>query len=184
MKLKISILSLILFLGLFQLEAQNNSQKALLNLAEKSKNWFEGFSNNVGGNEFSYGSFRSDVTASIISRCKNGETTIKWETAIVPNDFQQKEVGFLWITAIDLTTEKQIFDIYFNDKKRFEITSSTKKNWQIKNNDGSELSFHTVETDSNGDAFGYMWMTVPADLIKKGSLQKIKIEGRANQSNT
>ena len=184
MKTKLSILILLFIFLSIQLTIQAQQVTSLSELATISENWFEGFNKNIGEHEFSYGSFRSDVTASIISRCKNGETTIEWETAIVPNYFQQEEVGFLWIAAIDLTTEKQVFDIYFNNKKLFEITSATKKNWQIKSDNGSELSFQTIETDGNGDAFGYMWMTVPADLIEKGSSQKIKIEGHANQSNT
>ena len=183
MKFKPCIFSLIILLiSAFQIKAQDNSRESQFDLVKESKNWLEGFNKNIGDHEFTYGSFRSDVTASIISRCKNGETTIEWETAIVPKDFQQKELGFLWMAAIDLTTEKQVFEIYFNGEKYFEINTSTKKNWQIKNSDGSKLSFYTVETDGNGDAFGYMWLTVPTEMVIKGTEQKIKIEGRANNS--
>ncbi len=182
MKTKPSILILLILFLNIQITTQAQQTNSLQELASVSGNCVEGFNKNIGEHEFVYGSFRSDVTASIIARCKSGETTIEWETALVPKGFQQKEINFLWIAAIDLTTEKQVFDLYFNDKKLFEIPTSTKKSWQLTNNDGSKLNFSTVETDGNGDAFGYMWLTVPASNIKKGSPQKIKIEGRANNS--
>jgi alpha-mannosidase len=183
MKTKLSILILLFIFLNIQLTIQAQQVASLSELATISENGFEGFGKNIGKHEFTYGSFRADVTASIIARCKNGENSIEWETAVVPENIQQKEIGFLLIAAIDLTTEEQVFDVYFNNKKCFEIPTSTQKNWQLKNN-GSKLQFFTVETDGNGDAFGYMWLTVPAEQIKKGSAQTIKIEGHPNQSNT
>ena len=183
MKTKSPILVLLFIFLNIQIAIQAQQTNSLPEVATASENWVEGFSKNIGEHEFNYGSFRSDVTASVIARCKNGETTIEWETGVVQKNFQPKKVSFLWIAALDLTTESQVFDLYLNNKKYFEITSSTKKSWKL-NNNGSQLNFSTVETDGNGDAFGYMWLTVPAEEVKKGSPQKIKIEARANHSNT
>ncbi len=166
-----------------QLTAQEKQIDNLSELAAVSVNWIEGFQKNIGEHQFSYGSFRNDVRASLISRCKQGETTIEWETAVVPENIQQKEVGFLWIAAIDLTTEKQVFDIYFNDQKRFEFTTSNQKTRKVESSDGGTLFYTTVETDQHGDAHGYMSIVVPISWIKKGEAQKIKIAGRANKSN-
>ncbi len=182
MKTKSSILVLLLIFLSIQLTIQAQQTNSLPEVATASESWVEGFGKNIGEHEFNYGSFRADVTASIIARCKNGETTIEWKTGVVPANFKSKEVSFLWIAALDLTTERQVFDFYFNNKKYFEITSSTKKSWKL-NNNGSQLNFSTVETDGNGDAFGYMWLTVPVEEVKKGSPQKIKIKARANHSN-
>ncbi len=185
MKLSNKTIAIALFLSVtVQMAMQAQEISSLYRLAAITENGLEGFSKNLGGHNFSYGSFRSDVTKSIISRCKKGETTIEWETAVVPENIRQKKVVFLWMASLDLTTEKQVFDFFFNDEKYFEIPSSGKKNWQIKNNDGSELSFYTVKTDNNGDAFGYMWLSVPSGKVIKGAGQKIKIVGHANNSNT
>lgn len=183
MKLKISILSLILLLSAFQTKAQVNSQKALLNLAEESKNWFEGFNSNIGGNEFSYHSFRNDVSESLITRCTDGKMIIEWETAQIPENWNNK-AGFLWIAALDITPHNFVFDVFINDKKRFEITSSTKNNWELKTDDGGKLSYVTIETDENEDAHGYMWLIAPKSWLQNGEKQKIKIIGRANGENT
>lgn len=184
MKLKLTTIALFLFFAGFVVNAQDDDQKAVFDLAGLSKNWVEGFQKNVGRNQFSYSSFRSDVSDALITRCTDGKMAIEWETAKVPENLSKNEVGFLWIAAFDLTPERYIFDLYLNNEKRFEIPTTTKKNWEIKTADGGKLSFTTVETDQHGDAHGYMSLVVPKSWLKPGEAQKIKIVGRAAGSNT
>ncbi|WP_299577992.1 glycosyl hydrolase-related protein [uncultured Sunxiuqinia sp.] len=181
MKLNHIVVTLIILLTGFQLKAQDDSLKKL---ATESSNWFEGFQKNIGGNEFTYHSFRNDVSASLITRCTDGEMGIEWETAVVPENWNKKSTGFLWIAAIDLTSNKHIFDVYVNGEKRFEITSSEQKNWKLETADGGTLSYITLETDHSNDAHGYMSMIAPTDWLRKGAAQTIKIEGRAHKDNT
>ena len=128
MKLKLSAITFLLFLAGITAKAQDDNLKTIFDLAGKSKNWFEGFQLNIGSNEFTYSSFRSDVSESLITRCTDGKMAIEWETAKVPANRTEKETGFLWIAAFDLTPERYIFDLYFNGEKRFEIPTTTKKN--------------------------------------------------------
>src|SRR5210317_573925 len=130
MKLKLQIIAILLLLTGITGKAQDLQTKQLFELAGKSINWEEGFKRNLGGNEFSYHSFRNDVWASIISRCNAEQSTIEWETEYISKYMDENEYGFLWIAALDLTNDKQIFDVYINEVKRFEIVSSTQRNWQ------------------------------------------------------
>lgn len=168
----------------FQSKAQTSPNKIIDNLAQESKDWFEGFQQNVGANEFSYHSFRSDIKKSLLTRCTDGQMAIEWKTQAVPSGFSQPEAGFLWIAALDLTKQPLTFDVYFNGQKRFEITSSEQKNWQLSTAEDGRLSFTTVETDQNGDAHGYMSLVVPQNWLVKGKEQTIKIVGRASNDNT
>jgi alpha-mannosidase len=183
MKLKQLFITFLLLFTWTAGNAQDDNMKLLFDLAGKSGNWVEGFQKNTGSNEFTYHSFRNDVSNSLITRCSSGSMEIEWETAVVPESLQQKEAGFLWIAAMDLTSEKVVFDVYINGTKRFEIPSTTEKNWQINTNDGGSLSFITVETDQHDDAHGYMVLTAPENWLNKPKSQKIKIIGRANNSN-
>jgi len=183
-KIKFILFSLIFVFPLWQLKSQNSQNKAIDNLAVKSKNWFEGFKKNLGANEFSYGSFRSDIAKSLLTRCTDGQMAIEWQTQVVPASFDQQEGGFLWIAALDLTPQALVFDVFVNGKKRFEITSSNQKEWQLKTTDGGSLSYVTVMTDGNGDAHGYMSLVAPKTWLVKGESQTIKIVGRANTDNT
>ena len=183
-KLKSILVLLVFLLFLFQSKSQNIQNRTIDNLAIKSKNWFEGFKKNVGANEFFYGSFRSDVGKSLLTRCTDGQMAVEWQTQVVPSDFSQQEAGFLWIAALDLTPQALVFDVFVNGKKRFEITSSDQKEWQLKTADGGSLSYITVMTDGNGDAHGYMSLVAPKTWLLKGESQTIKIQGRANSDNT
>ncbi len=183
-KFKLTGILILLTCAAFQPKAQDIQNKAIEKLVSKSKNWFEGFNQNVGNNEFSYHSFRSDIKKSLLTRCTDGNMAIEWKTQVVPTGFEQSEAGFLWIAALDLTRESLTFDVFFNGQKRFEIHTSEQKDWQIKSPDGGSLSFVTVETDQNGDAHGYMSLVAPQNWLVKGKEQTIKIVGRASNDNT
>lgn len=184
MKIRFSIIFVLLLQAAIRTGAQSPQINSLSDLVKASAGWYEGYYKNLGDHEFSYGLYSYNVSRSLLVRCKEGENTIVWATAPVPEEFNKKEAGFLWLAAINLTPEKQTFDLYFNDRKILEIPASDKKRWQVTGTDGSTLSFLTIETDHNGDAFGYMWLVVPASLIKKGTSQQIKIVGRPAGSNT
>jgi alpha-mannosidase len=176
------LLAIFLFSPGFQ-PAAFGQIKDVLELSGNTKGWFEGFRKNLGGNEFPYFTFRSDVSEGLLTRCTDGKMTIKWETAKLPPGWDQKEAGFLWIAAINLTTQPAMFDVYVNGVKRFEIPASERKNWRLKN-DGGTLSFTMVQTDQYGDAHGYMSLSAPAAWLDKGKGQVISITGRAENENT
>ena len=182
-RFRLSVVTMILVLASTRVMADNDLLKVLFELAGKSKNWMEGFKKNTGDNTFSYQTFRSDVTDCLLTRCTNGTMGVEWETQPLPGTFEQNTVGFIWMAAIDLTPDKNIFDFSVNGIKRFEIPSTLRKNWQIETPDGGKLSFVTVETDQNQDAHGYMSLEAPSGWLQKGASQKVGITGRANQSN-
>ena len=163
--------------------AGNDQLKVLNDLAGKSGNWFEGFEKNTGENTFSYHSFRNEVTDGLITRCSDGKTGIEWETQAIPSVFSEPTASFLWIAAINLTEDQNIFDVYINGIKRFEIPSSTREAWELTSPDGGKLSFTLVKTDGQEGAHGYMSLIAPAAWLQKGSPQKIGITGRANKNN-
>jgi alpha-mannosidase len=176
-------LATILLLFSIQLMAGNDLAKVLSELAGRSKNWKEGFQKNSGENTFSYHSFRSDMTDGLITRCTDGKTGIEWETQTLPETTDQNMAGFLWMASLDLTSDKNIFEVSFNGIQRFELPSSQEQNWEITTADGGKLSFVTVKTDDNGDAHGYMSLIAPPGWLQKGGAQKIGITGRANNNN-
>ncbi|MCY1722375.1 glycosyl hydrolase-related protein [Prolixibacteraceae bacterium Z1-6] len=182
MKLKQLLIAALFFLAGSTVLAQSDQTRELFDLAAKSKNWLEGFQKNIGKNEFSYHSFRNDVSESLITRCKDGKMTIEWATEIVPENFSESKAGFLWIASFDLTPENLIFDVYINGEKRFELPTTVLQNWTIDSN-GGQLSYLTMETDQHGDVTGYMAMEIPKSWLRKGESQIIKIVGRANDSN-
>jgi alpha-mannosidase len=183
MKSKTLLILILCFISVHFSNADNLLKK-LSGLTAGQQHWLEGFLQNTGGNEFSYHSFRNDVTESLITRAKDGKMDINWVTELVPANFSGNSAAFLWIAALDLTPREVIFDVYINDIKRFEIPSSERQEWKIQSVDGGTLSFLAVETDQNGDAHGYMSLLMPSSWLKKGASQNIRITGRAQDENT
>lgn len=183
-KFNLTAILFVLAFGVLQSKSQGIQNQAIERLVSESKNWFEGFQQNIGSNEFTYHSFRADIGKSLLTRCTDGEMAIEWETQIIPANFDRTEAGFVWIAALDLTKIPLTFDVFFNGVKRFEIHTSEQKNWELTNTNGGRLSFVTVETDQNGDAHGYMSAVVPQSWLRKGQSQTIKIVGRASNDNT
>ena len=182
-KFRLLILSLLVSITVSKVSATEINRQGLYNLAEKSKSWLEGFQKNTGQNAFSYHNFRTDVTEGMITRCSDGTMAIEWETQTLQDTFTGQQAGFLWIASVNRIKDPNIFDVFVNGVKRFEIVSSLNKEWEVTSADGGKLSFTTVQADDQEGNHGYMSLIAPASWLKKGVSQKISITGRANKNN-
>ena len=162
----------------------DESLMQLLDFANETREYQEGFSESIGENDFRYHSFRSDVNECLLTRATDGTMSIEWHTESVKSEIKDEGMGFLWIAAMDITGDAYGFDIYLNDKKRFHIKSSTLDSWSMETSDGGKMKFNAVEKDHHGDAHGYMALWAPASWLIPGEPQKIKIIGEAAGSNT
>jgi len=174
----------LLLLGSFCLNAQNfNEIQKLQELAFKTKNYYEGYSEKILPNLFNYHSFRHDIGASMITRCLETPSPMSWKTEAMPDEILTDGVGFFWITAMDLNTGGAHFDFSFNGIKRFTFSAAGRENWSLESKDGGVLSFTTIHTDQHGDAHGYMYLWVPKSWILPGQKQVMHIVGdQSNQS--
>jgi hypothetical protein len=156
----------------------------LLDFVNKTRDYREGFSASTGVNDFIYHSFRTDIDTCLLTRTTDGTMAIEWTTYPLEEKIKTEGIGFLWIAAMDINNSGNVFDLYFNDIKRFTISSSTSYNWYLESVDGGSLVFFTKEKDQHGDAHGYMALWAPRSWLVPGKPQKIKIVGEAGRSNT
>jgi len=163
------------FISSFSQES-NLDLKRLLDFVSDTRDYQEGFLKNVGTNEFRYHSIRTDITECLLTRASDGTMAIEWETSPIAEKMEKEGVGFIWIAALDITSEVTSFNVYLNDKKRFTIKSGQGDQWKLKN-EGGELSFLGIEKDQHGDSHGYMALWAPGDWLIPGKSQIIKIEG-------
>ena len=183
--MRILLYMLLFIVGFNSIHAEGNETlMKQYNFALKSKNHFEGFSKNIGKNEFTYHSLRIDVTDGLLTRCKNGDMPIEWLTQKIPVDIDGNGFWFTWLAAVQKTNEHYNFDVFVNDVKRFEFISGKEDDRKFENPDGGILEFTTIDLDQFGDAHGYMSLFTPLSWIKKGEPVKIKIVGEAAGSNT
>ena len=162
---------------------QDESLAQLLDFANETRDYKEGYTKSLGENDFKYHSIRSAINECLITRATDGTMSIEWLTESVDSKFNDNGIGFLWIAAMDITGDKCGFDVYLNDKKRFQIQSGTVNAWSMETPDGGTLKFLSVENDHHGDSHGYMALWAPASWLNPGQPQKIRIEGEAAGSN-
>ena len=179
---RVFIVSILLLFGIGS--GAMAQMKEVLELSGSTHGWFEGFEKNLGGNQFTYSTFRSDVTDGLLTRCTDGKMTIEWATENLPADWSKPEAGFVWMAAVNLTSAPAAFDVYINGVKRFVIAASTRKNWELAGIDGGKLAFTMVQTDQYGDAHGYMSLLAPTSWLRKGEAQTISITGQAQNEDT
>ncbi len=161
----------------------DNALVQLLDFANETRDYKEGYSESIGENDFRYHSIRSDVSECLITRATDGTMAVEWLTESLDNVTKDKGVGFLWIAAMDITSDKCGFDLYLNDQKRFTIKSGTLDSWSMQTPDGGTLKLNSIEKDHHGDTHGYMALWAPSAWLIPGEPQKIRIVGEAVGSN-
>ena len=175
----------LLFISLisYSARAQDQSIQRTFKIAALAKSFNEGFQRNTGKNEFSYQSLRDDVTESMLTRSTDGTLAIEWETSPVTQSIKAG-AGFIWLAAVDHTTEGKKFSVYINDILRFTFISSGNPEREFAGEDGGKMGFTGISTDQHGDFHGYMWTWLPESWLIAGKPQSIKIVGEAAGSNS
>ncbi len=153
-----------------------------LKLANISAGWIEGYGNAIAGEWINYNSLRNDVGKALLTRATTGTKTIIWETQVIPADWAQKKITFLWLSGMDLNNGPNQFTLYINDRARFDFFNNNGDDWTVSGNNGGQLSFTVLKKDQHKDGFGYMWMTIPSDWCQKGKPLELKVVGAAENS--
>ena len=160
-----------------------SQDKHVSQFANETVGYLEGFAKSTGGNDFIYHSLRNDLTDALLTRCTDGTMAIEWQTAPIRTDFKEKGAGFVWIAAMDHTSEKHTFDVLINGEKKFQLTTGQQGNVDLTNNEGGKLKFVTADLDQYGDMHGYMALWAPSSWLQSGKPITIKIVGEAEKSN-
>ncbi len=179
------IFALLLFLGIsFPLKSINDEVlKRKMELAAQSANWVEGYYSFTSGQKIQYNSIRGDVNSALLVRATNGDMSIEWKSASLPEDYNKQDVTLLWISGMDLNNGPNIFTLYVNNKPEIKFRNNNGDEWEVEGEHGTKLSFVVLKKDQNKDGFGYMWLTLPLEMFKSGEALDLKIVGAAEDSN-
>lgn len=108
----------------------------------------------------------------------NGLEFIRWQSAIVPENFRNNKVTFIMASGMGCNFgDKGFHELFMNGKKILEINTpyETAISWK------SELvaaKFETVFIDINNDLFGIFSVTVPPETIEFGKRQSFEMKGK------
>lgn len=142
-----------------------------------------GYSQRISGTNFIYATAIPDVNETMIVRATDGNWSMEWETALVPENISSEYVSFVWGADLDSQEHDIPMELTINDTQSIAFQLNKKKQWRVENQDGMTLSFSENITDQNGDYFGFMILRVPAEKLEKGSPLLLKITGGNANSN-
>jgi alpha-mannosidase len=136
-----------------------------------------GFDQKVSGADFSYHSSIPLAKECMLIRATDGNSSMEWQTASVPEKVQEETVTFVWLAGIGSSPGRSRFDLEVNDQEKFSFWTDGAAHWKETADDGSTLSFQKDMTDQFGDQFGFMYLQIPANKIKNGEALRIKVTG-------
>lgn len=145
---------------------------------QNNQDYFQGYTEEVQGKRFGYHSPFPDVNTSLIIRGKEDYTFIEWKTEEVPENYSHKYVSYIWLFAMDVTSNPTTFQLSVNGKQYFTFSSSKTSDIGIrkfKGENGAELNLNVTMLDKYEDQMGFAILKLPLEAIKSGEPTHIKI---------
>jgi hypothetical protein len=84
------------------------------NTSFSQNEYLQGYEKEISGLSFGYHSALPDVNASLLMRGRADYDAIGWMTEIVPEDYNKKEVTFIWLFSMDVSKDPANFILSLN----------------------------------------------------------------------
>ena len=154
--------------------------------AQSQENFLNGFRESVAGTNFTYHSPYSHNEKSLLSRANRDFAPIEWTTDYIPKNYSQSTVSFIWLYGMDVLNDQQQFELSVNGEKLCTFSSPVNNealSWQATSQRRDvQLVFHRSMVDKHGDQMGYAVLTLPTNMVGKGQVATIKVDGVDNGS--
>lgn len=172
--MKIQILAVVFFIIGGVVHGQSNNES-----------YFQGYTKEVSGKRFAYHSPIPNVTASLLVRGQEDYKPIVWETEVIPGNYSDKFVTFIWVFGMDVSTKQVTFNLSVNDKEWFSFNSSKSSKLgetRFEGEEGSELSLNVTLLDKYEDQMGFAILKLPVSAIDLGKSANLKISAEASDN--
>jgi alpha-mannosidase len=159
--------------GQFKESVERNAR-----VLQKIQGCVEGYAESVSGEVIDYPRIRDDHSEALITRATTGIMAIEWMSQPVPATMRGKEVCFV-VSAGLMARPNTVFGfrLLVNDKAECRFSTIDTLSWEAFDSSGVRLTFDGVMRDQHTDAFGYLRIYVPAELITPGQPVRFKALG-------
>jgi len=148
--------------------------------------WLRGYGQTLAGTEMTYHSPYPDITSALISRASDGAMAVEWETEAVPADWKGGPATFIWLAGHATGKGGHRFDLEIDGRTALSFRTSidsSRREWTETGPSGLALRFRSVMVDQFDELFGFMWLEVPASLLRPGRPLTIRVAGENAGSN-
>lgn len=130
-----------------------------------------GFETKISGEEINYFSPLHQFARTALLTRMNGEMPTSFLSPVYSGTREMVCYEFLLGHSTGTSSGERHFDISLNDKKLFTITTPMKKKgkFELEGKGENTCSYHFIfnEYDANADAFGKLFITVPASMVNQ-----------------
>ncbi len=133
-----------------------------------------GYARKISGLDYDYQSCIPGLRESMLVRALNGKDFMEWETDPVPVHITKKYATFIWVAALGSSPGKSEMVLNLNGDQNYTFYTDGQRHWEVKNPDGSSLTFNSIMVDQNGDNHGYMILRIPGSKLISGKSFKVK----------
>jgi alpha-mannosidase len=148
--------------------------------------WLRGYGRTVAGAEMAYHSPYPDISSALITRAADAAMAVEWETEAVPADWQGGPATFVWLAGLATGKGGHRFDLVVDGKETLSFRTSadsSRREWRETGTGGLTLRFKTIMVDQFDELFGFMWLEVPAALLRPGRPLRLRVTGEEAGSN-
>jgi len=148
--------------------------------------WLRGYGRTLAGAELTYHSPYPDISSALISRASDGAMAVEWETEAVPADWKGGPATFVWLAGHATGKGGHRFDLAVDGRTTLSFRTapdSSRREWREDGAGGVSLTFKTVMVDQFDELFGFMWLEVPAALLRPGRPLTLRVAGEKAGSN-
>ena len=159
--------------GQFKESVERNAK-----VLQRIQGCLEGYAETVSGEVIDYPRIRDDHSEALITRATTGAMAIEWKSQRVPAPASSKELCFV-VSAGIMARPNTVFGftLLVNERARCRFSTIDTLSWEAIDSSGVRLVFDGVMRDQHADAFGYLRIYVPVELITPGQPVRFKAVG-------
>ncbi len=145
---------------------------------QKIRGCVEGYAEAISGEVIDYPRIRDNRPEALITRATTGTMAIEWKSQRVPATTSGKEVSFV-VSAGIMARPNTVFGfrLLVNNTAGCHFSTVDTLSWEATDSSGIRLVFDGVMRDQHTDAFGYLRIYVPVELITPGQPVRFKAIG-------
>lgn len=152
-------------------------------LAQIAADTLQGFAEKISGEPINYYSpLKEFAKTALLTRC-NGTMPVSFKSPAYNGNATTITYEFLIGHSTGTSAAERHFDVWLNNDFLFTITTPLKKTgyYELEGGDAARYKFLQLDYDANNDAFGKLFITVPAARVLKQA--NFKISGKSENSN-
>jgi alpha-mannosidase len=172
-------------LGLLLLSGTKLAAQESAYWPENTARWLQGYARSISGETIFYHSAEPGINSALLVRAMDEKSRIEWETEAVPDDWGDFPVTFIWLAGLAAGKGSHNFRLDVDGQPVLTFATAedaSNREFRFEGKGGAELTFQVTRVDQFGELFGYMFLKLPAESVRKSKPLRIRVVGEPSGS--